>query len=441
MDYKIKVNNRQDRIVRIEQEKKSSKRTEPFLFRGKQIELPVLRVPIDLPVYRMDNGRTRLKQSEYCLHHKTSSDYFLKSEEDVSAQQVQHGILLELARDARGPIYQELLERGTQTETLLTTGAGVVVNGNRRLAAMRDIVTNEGESYKTYNFVDLAILPSSATTEDLEEIESELQEIPETKLEYDWISRRLKLRYRRDVLRIPIEKLIKMYRFKNKEDINRELQQLQLAEEYLDLYLKKPGDYELIEDSLEVVRQLQVALEDKTPEMAEMSKLVAFPLIKEARQLGTRAYEFRAAFGVDLEEVLTRVAKEQKIDIKVAVAAREDQQPTNDDDPLAGLAERRDQRFAGIKPVLLAKDKSKEVAAQLVRISNSVRIEKREGGRKYLAVKNAEAANRIVHEIDLNGADPQTFPQISAQLESCANEAERIRKQISDIRSGNQKSS
>ena len=425
--------NREDRVVRIAQEKKNAVRTETFLFRSKPIMLDVVRLPIEIPIYRMDNGRTRLKQAEYFLHHKLNPNYFLKSEEDISAQQIQHSILLELAQDPRGPILEELRHRAAQTESLLATTSGVVVNGNRRLAAMRHLMVNEGEQFREYNFVDLAVLPAEATLEDIEEIESELQEIPETKLEYDWISRRLKLRYRRDVLHFQLERLVKMYRFKSNEDINRELQQLQLAEEYLDLYLKKPGEYELVEQSEEIIRQLQAALENKTPDMAEMAKLVAFPLIKEARQLGSRAYEFRTAFGADLEEVLVRVAVEEEIDIEPPSTMPPAADEENDDDPLAGLAEEIDFRFLKVRPFLLDTGKSKDVAAQLVRISNAVRQEKREGGRKILALRNAEAANRILHEIDLNGADTQTFPQISAQLESCISQAEKVRQRIAEI--------
>lgn len=424
---------REDRIVRITQEKQNSTRTETFLFRGKPTILQVVRLPIETPVYRMDNGRTRLKQAEYFLHHNLSPDYFLKSEEDVTAQQIQHGLLLELSQDPRGPILEELRHRAAQTETLLTTASGVVVNGNRRLAAMRYLVVNGGEQFRDYNFVDLAILPAEATLEDIEEIESELQEIPETKLEYDWISRRLKLRYRRDVLHFKIDRLIRMYRFKNKEDVNRELQQLQLAEEYLEVYLKKPGEYELVEQSEEIIRQLQSALENKSPDMAELSKLIAFPLIKEARQLGSRAYEFRTAFGADLEEVLRRVAAQEKIEIQAIAPAAVSSKPQDNEDPLAGLAEKVDNRYVRVKPFLLDTARSQEIAAQIVRISNAIRQEKREGGRKLLALSNAQSANRSLHEIDLNGADPGTFPEVVAQLNSCISQAEKIRNRIAEL--------
>jgi hypothetical protein len=431
MDYKIDVMKRQDRKVRIEQESKAAMRTTPFTFRNKPVLLPVVRVPIGLPLYRMNNGRTRLKQAEYVRHNDLDPDYFLVSEEDVAAQQAQHRILLELSKDERASIYDELKYRARQTDDLLSTDTGVIVNGNRRLAAMRHLLVNEAESFESFNFVDIAILPHEANLEDIEEIESELQEIPETKLEYDWISRRLKLRYRRDVLRMPIERLLRMYRFKNKEEMNRELQQLQLAEEYLERYLNKPGEYELVEQSEEIVKQLQAATENKTPELSDIARLIAFPLIKEARDLGARAYEFRNAFGTDAEEVINRLATLHGLEL--SEPSFDDVLPDEDaDDPLSGFAAAQD-RFAPLKPVLLDITKSQQMASDIVRISTGIREEKKEGGRKLVALKRAEAANKAVHEIDLNGADPTTFPSIVAQLDSCIVQADKVRQQIKNL--------
>jgi hypothetical protein len=55
----------------------------------------------------------------------------------------QHGILSKLAReggDTITPIITEL-ERTKQTEPIFIIPSGVVVNGHRRLAAMRDLYT------------------------------------------------------------------------------------------------------------------------------------------------------------------------------------------------------------------------------------------------------------------------------------------------------------
>jgi len=437
MDYKVKVINRNDRQVRIEQEvaeqkKKEAAKTYPFTFRNNAVDLPVIRLPLEFLIYRMDNGRTGLRQAEFTHKHKLAEDYFLKAEEDAQAQQIQHAILLELAHDPRGPIYDELKYRCFQTEELLITDTGVVVNGNRRLAAMRQLLLDEPKSCSSYSHVNVAVLPGEANREDIEEIESELQEIPETKLEYDWLSRRMKMRYRRDVLKFSPEKLVKIYRFKSKDQINKELQQLQLAEEYLERYLKKPREYEFVEIGEEIFKQLQVSLENKTPEMQEMSRLIAFPLIKEARSLGNRAYEFRYAFGNDAAELLERVATEEKIELgPLQYSDHDDTESTeSDDDPLSDISDKAGDRYKKLKPLLLDMSKSEIVAKKLVALSNAIRQERKDGGRKMLALRNAETANRVVHEIDLSIADPSTFPTVSAQLRACITKAQQIIDQI-----------
>ena len=79
------------------------------------------------------------------------------------------------------------------------------------------------------------------------------------------------MRYRRDVLHFTPERLSKIYRLKP-EQINRELQQLNLAEEYLERYLESPLEYEKVEDAVEIFRQLQQALENDLPPVISTSR-------------------------------------------------------------------------------------------------------------------------------------------------------------------------
>ena len=422
MEFQIKVIDQKDRIVRVAEEVISPISREIVIFRDREEHLPVVRLPIDLLLYRMENGRTSKRQNEYVRRNGLDTNYFVSGEENDEVQKVQHAILVDLSKDSRADVYSELKYRAVQTENLLITHSGVVVNGNRRLAAMRELF---GEpAFKSFGYVNATVLPGTATPPDIEEIESELQEIPETKLEYDWISRRLKMRRRRDKLGIQIEKLKKMYRVKSQKDINREIEQLELAEDYLERYLKRPMDYEAVDNSEQIFKQLQAALENKSGEVEELSRCLAFPLIKEARGLQDRVYQFRFAFGVDAVEVLRRVAEEQSVPI--GDIATEPSAEIDSDDPLSDIGEEPAPQYAALKPILLDEAKSKDRAQQIARITASIQQEKQEGGRKMVALRNAEAANRILHELELNGADPNTFSAIRAQLTSCIGRANEI---------------
>ena len=43
-----------------------------IVFQGKTVDIPVIRVPIDLPKYRMANGRTASLQAEYLARNPTA---------------------------------------------------------------------------------------------------------------------------------------------------------------------------------------------------------------------------------------------------------------------------------------------------------------------------------------------------------------------------------
>ena len=53
-------------------------------------DLPVVRIDISTPVYRMTNGRTKTKQLEAVAQHRLDLQYFLAGQEDLTVQQTQH---------------------------------------------------------------------------------------------------------------------------------------------------------------------------------------------------------------------------------------------------------------------------------------------------------------------------------------------------------------
>ena len=78
-------------------------------------------------------------------------------------------------------------------------------------------------------------------------MEAALQLAQETKLAYTWINRRLKLRRQRDELKLPLAQILESYRLESAGDLERELQELELAEAYLQDYRHEPGHYALVE--------------------------------------------------------------------------------------------------------------------------------------------------------------------------------------------------
>ena len=75
-----------------------SKTLHPLEVMGKYQRLKQITVRIGLPVYRIENGRTRTFRKEYLATHPDApADLFTKDPESLEAQRVQHKILRKLA--------------------------------------------------------------------------------------------------------------------------------------------------------------------------------------------------------------------------------------------------------------------------------------------------------------------------------------------------------
>ncbi|WP_110650103.1 hypothetical protein [Salinicola peritrichatus] len=219
------------------------------LFRGEYREMPVVEVPIDLPLFRPENGRLITRLHEYLREQGIGEREFSARIDQPWVQEALQQLLLPLSRDPQGSIYEELARQAQQTEPLLLTYDGVVVNGNRRLAAMRALHEQDRERYAAFGQVRATVMPEDATAEDIEYVESALQLAPETKLAYTWINRRLKLRRQREVLKLPVKRILESYRLPDEKSLERELAEIDLAEAYLRDYLGEAEDYPRIEDA------------------------------------------------------------------------------------------------------------------------------------------------------------------------------------------------
>ena len=175
-----------DRFTTLTSLAAESKNMQQFRFRGAMQQLPVVRVRIDFPVYRTGNHRTKTLQEEYLAKHPDLPKSFFQKDSDSSVvQNAQREILETLLNQ------QELLESFKkasvdQEEPLLCTRDGVVVNGNRRLCAWRKLFAEDPIQYKRFESVELQLLPSDCTEEDVNDIERELQIKKTHRAEYSW---------------------------------------------------------------------------------------------------------------------------------------------------------------------------------------------------------------------------------------------------------------
>lgn len=248
--------------------------------------LPVATVPADLPVYRFDNGRLIAELHEHAQQTGSALETLQQSADSVQVQALLHGLLMAHAADDRGPIRQELRRTRQQTEPLLVTANGTVLNGNRRLAAMRSLLAEDPEAFASYATVEVAVLPPDCGAEDMEFIEAALQMAPETKLRYGWVNRRLKLRRQIEALALPRDWVVDAYQITDAEQLERELAELALAEAYLAQRLGQPRHYAAIADAEALFAALSAQLAAVTPRLRSVWQSIGFALIAARARLG-----------------------------------------------------------------------------------------------------------------------------------------------------------
>ena len=248
--------------------------------------LPVVRVPAALPVYRFDNGRLIAELHEHVHQSGGTLDQLRQTAGSAETQALLHRLLSAHAADERGPIRQELRRLRQQTEPLLVTADGTVLNGNRRLAAMRGLLAEDPEAFDAYATIAVAVLPETCSPADMEYIEAALQMAPETKLHYGWINRRLKLRRQIEGLKLPREWVLDAYQIAEPAQLDRELSELRLAEAFLTARLGQPEHYAAIDDAEPLFAALNTQLESTPARLRPVWQSIGFAMIAARARLG-----------------------------------------------------------------------------------------------------------------------------------------------------------
>ncbi|RLJ64617.1 hypothetical protein [Sulfurisoma sediminicola] len=154
-------------------------------FQGRNTDIGIVRVPIELPKYRMANGRTASLQAEYLAKNpKVRHDLFSGDAELWDAQEVQHTLLLLVARQQDLQKYFEDTDN-RQIDPILLDERGFVVNGNRRLSCWRELYHQDPDKYGHYRHIDVAMLPHCDERE-IDRIEAMLQIQKDIKADYSW---------------------------------------------------------------------------------------------------------------------------------------------------------------------------------------------------------------------------------------------------------------
>ncbi len=391
-------------------------------------DLPIIRLDINVPVYRLENFRTRTAQMKYIHDHKKPSDFFRASQENESVQQAQHDILVVFAKQGRAasvaPIIEEL-KTEEQRQPLLITVGGVMVNGNRRLAAMRELFAESPNEFRHFSHVDCAVLPASVTPDEVREIEIRLQMRPETKLPYGWINESIAIQELLQSGR-KIEQIVDLMK-KKRKDIERAARALTEAEIYLKEWLREPGEYQLVEDAEQFFSDLAKALAGKQGEALEASRRIAWALVSNSKNLRRRVYDYNFSFDKRTDEVVAAVVDRLGIDLSA-----QPQDTKNDADDL-DIDLNEDNEDTSLEPFIDAFDDPAQRQAmtdELIAVCDSILEQDRQGAIGRSALASAQAANGKLQEIDLTRADIDTYGAIDTQLDSIIQRANKLKANL-----------
>lgn len=318
------------------------------------IEAPVVEIDHAALVYRAANGRL---VSELAAHGIAA-----EQRDDAEQQQALHRLLIDKARDPAGPIFDELALHARQTEPLLVTRDGLVVNGNRRLAAMRELMAREPDRYARFARVSVALLPGDMPDDEIEYVEAALQMAPDLKLDYSWINRRLKLRDHVERLALPQEDVMAAYRFDAPEAIDRELDQLAVAEQFL-RYRQTPGRYDEILDLEEPITGMMRELDRiSNKRLVELWTFAGFAMLAERDDLDVRIDKYFPFARPQPFELIHWVMRSYGEELGLF-----EPQATGENNPVQS----RDAKQ--LLPLLRDPDRSAEVARRIVALTDRLR--------------------------------------------------------------------
>ena len=148
-------------------------------------ELPQVDLEVTWVRFSTLNHRTKSEQMRIVQQTKRP-DLFTADPNGEEAQTHQYRILVE--QDGFEDLKDDLRGRGQQ-QPAVVTAEGVLINGNRRTAALRSLFRDD--DHQPSRYVTCLVLPADANRREMVDLETELQIAREFKEDYTWVNEAL----------------------------------------------------------------------------------------------------------------------------------------------------------------------------------------------------------------------------------------------------------
>lgn len=202
-----------------------------IMLQGKKIDLETFRLPIELTFYNIKNGRFA---AEYVDKVKEVG-HELNPTDPRDSQKIQK-LLIEID-PKQSTILQQDIQISGQRDPGIITYDGYVINGNRRRAALEELIA---AGHSEFKFIEVARLPQNVSPPDLWKLEAGIQLSKNIQLDYGPINELLKFQEGIDAGLTAIEIAKSLYGGFKEKDILEKLEQLKLIAEYLQ-FIGQPG--------------------------------------------------------------------------------------------------------------------------------------------------------------------------------------------------------
>lgn len=209
------------------------------------------------------------------------------------------------------------------------------------------------------------------------------------------------------------------------------LEQLSESELFLNEYLSAPLQYEKVIPHKQQFLELRKALQ-KTRNAVdkELTRKISYVITHNSDDLGRRAYDYRIAYGSELEKVVIELSD------RLGVPIEEETQNGGEVDDLLDDGTPEIQRYAPLLEQLSDLSQSQAIASEIAEICNNIRESQQQQNLSGAALRKATKAHTLLTEIALETAAQSTLPGVSAQLQSILSRATELLNAVNERQSG-----
>lgn len=246
---------------------KASKQLLPQWVRPEK-ELPVVTLPIEWVRFSTLNHRTRAEQDREI---RKSGNTALFTEDPLGDQA--QAIQLKILSDQGGfeELKGDLKERGQQ-EPAVVTAEGILINGNRRAAALRKLWLDD--HVENARYIRAFVLPVDATKDELIDLETELQVSKDYREDYSWVNEALLIEEIFESSNKNWEKVAKRMRLE-KDEVQEQYEKLQQLHQLVALSNGKKFHADFVGNN-SAFRELAIHVRGKSPQEAASVRSVYF---------------------------------------------------------------------------------------------------------------------------------------------------------------------